>query len=996
MEKDYSVLNLGCAHCGSKIEEALNRVDGIELAVLNFPMRKLKIIGDCSDEMLEKINAVADEIEPGTEIVPYVGKKTVQFEIKNLDFAAHGTDIEEAVKKLDGVESASLDYSTMRMKVTGMISEELITRMNQAADEVCQGVEIVRYSVRGSQRKSRLKEIVEEIEETNALLEARENHSEHHEHDEHEHHHGEHCDCGHDHDEHKHHHDEHCDCGHDHGEHHHDEHEHSDIHVVSSHKHEGYEEYEVTIGGGHIPERRYEAEYENSHELTQQHCEEEEYVDEYKEILGDMYNDDPIPIRKRAMPASEEKVGKYERVAEENKTEEQHEELEHKPAAHEKEPDLVSELVPESEMKSSEKEDEPKEPTEERVFAMPEPAEEKSDSVPFEVAELLVGAEVFIAALVSSKMGWYTPVTIGLFVLAYLILGINVLKATLKNIKAGNFFNENLLMTIATIGAFALGEYPEAVGVMLFFRIGELFEHHAVAKSRKAITSLSELQVDEADVLEDGEFVRMPADEIEKGDIIRVKVGERIAADGIVESGKTKLDTSAVNGEPVPLTVRKGDPVYSGCINLSEVMTIKTTAPASESMMSKIAAAVEDASASKPKIDRFITRFSKVYTPIVILIAVLTAIVPSILTGEWQKWVYAALTFLVISCPCALVLSVPLAYFSGIGAASKMGILFKGGDSVEALAKVKTVAFDKTGTLTNGTFTVTQVQTFGVLSNRHLLRICGSCEIASTHPVAESIVAYCKKNDLKLGTPETISEVAGRGVEAEVSGRTVLCGNEKMMEEYGVPIPKGQPADGGSVVYIAIDGKAEGRIVVADTIKKSSHEAVKALNAMGIHTALLTGDKNENARIAAKKLGIETAKGELLPDEKLKEIETLRSVYGPVMFVGDGINDGPVLAGADVGGAMNNGSHLALEAADAVFMNPELTAVVNSKKLADKTQRIAFENITFALIIKAAVLVLGFIGLPSMWFAVFADSGTAMLLILNSIRNLSTKGYIKE
>ena len=251
MEKDYSILNLERANCGAKIEEALNRLEGMEIAILNFPMKKLKVIGDCSDDMLEKMNEVAYEIEPGSEIVPYVEKKTVQFEIKNLDFAAHGTDIEEAVKKLDGVESASLDYSTMRMKVTGMISEELITRMNQAADEVCQGVEIVRYSVRGSQRKSRLKEIVEEIEETNALLEARENHSEHHEHDEHEHHHGEHCDCGHDHDEHKHHHDEHCDCGHDHGEHHHDEHEHSDIHVVSSHKHEGYEEYEVTIGGGH-------------------------------------------------------------------------------------------------------------------------------------------------------------------------------------------------------------------------------------------------------------------------------------------------------------------------------------------------------------------------------------------------------------------------------------------------------------------------------------------------------------------------------------------------------------------------------------------------------------------------------------------------------------------------------------------------------------------------------------------------------------------------
>ncbi|MBR1824001.1 MAG: cadmium-translocating P-type ATPase [Ruminococcus sp.] len=975
MEKDYSILNLDCAHCGAKIEEAINKLSGVELAVLNFPMKKIKVIGDCSDELLEKMNQVASDIEPGSQIVPYMEKKTKQFEVRNLDFAAHGTEIENAIKALDGVESAVFDYSTMRIKVTGIISEELITRMNIAADKAVSGVEIVPYSVRGTQRKSRLQEIVDEIEENTP----------HHDEHEHHHEHGDHCGCGHDHDEHHHEHEEH--------EHHHASHEkhESSVRVVNSHKHEGYEEYEVTLGGYAAAER----EYEDKDELTEQHCEDEEYVDEYKEILGDMYNADPIRIKKRAMPDSEKTVGRYERTEEEHEhTEKPHEdeELIRKPAAHEKEPDLVSELVPESEMKAPVKEDIPKA---EIPFTMPETAKEKSDSVPFEVAELLVGIEVFVAALISRKMGWFMPVTIALFVISYLILGINVLKATVKNIKAKNFFNENLLMTIATIGAFALGEYPEAVGVMLFFRIGELFENYAVARSKKAITSVSELQVEEADVLVDGEFMRIPSEEIEKGDILRIKVGERIAADGIVESGKSKLDTSAVNGEPVPLTVRKGDMVYSGCINLSEVITLRTVDSASDSMISKIARAVEDASASKPHIDRFITRFSKVYTPIVIAIALLTAIVPSIITGDWHKWVYAALTFLVISCPCALVLSVPLAFFSGIGAASKLGILFKGGDSIEALAKVKAVAFDKTGTLTNGTFTVTQVQTFGVLSNRHLLRICGSCETASTHPVAESIVEYCRKNDLKLGTPEKVTEVVGRGVEAEVSGRTVLCGNEKMMEEYGVPIPKGQPADGGSVVYIAIDGKAEGRIVVADTIKKTSHEAISALNAMGIHTAMLTGDKNENARIAGKKLGVQSVKGELLPDEKLKEIEELRTVYGPVMFVGDGINDGPVLAGADVGGAMHTGSHLALEAADAVFMNPEPTAVVNSKKLADKTQRIAYENIVFALVVKAAVLVLGLLGMPSMWLAVFADSGTAMLLILNSIRNLSVKGYLE-
>ncbi|MBP7185628.1 MAG: cadmium-translocating P-type ATPase [Ruminococcus sp.] len=984
MEKDYSILNLDCAHCGAKIEEAISKLEGVEMAILNFPLKKIKVIGDISDDTLRRMNETASDIEPGVEIVPVAEKKTKQFEIKNLDCAHCGAKIEEAISQLDGVDSALLNYPLKKLKVTGVITEELITLMNRTANSIEPGVEITPYSSRESQRRSRIKEIIKEIDE-----EAPPTHShEEHDHDEH----GEHCDCGNDyHDDHDHEH-------HDHDHHEHDEHDHSrPIHRKTS---EGYEEFEITLGAHSHGEH----EYHGKHEAAQQICEDQDIVDEYKEILGDMYNDEPIPIRKRAVPADEIPVGKYELIHDEHEHEHTHEHHEHeedelipKPAAHEKEPDLVSELVSESEMKSAKEDILPADEHFSEPFAdIADETEEKSDSVPISLLGLILGAEAFIAALVCDKVVGFMPVAIGLYIAAYLLLGINVLKATVRNIKAKNFFNENLLMTIATIGAFALGEYPEAVGVMLFFRIGELFEDYAVNKSRKAITAVSELKVEEADVLVDGEFVRIPADEIQKGDILRIKVGERIAADGIVESGKSRIDTSAVNGEPVPVTVRAGDKILSGCINLSEGITIRTTASADESMIAKIAEAVEDASASKPKIDRFITRFAKVYTPIVIVIALLTAIIPSIITGDWHKWVYAALTFLVISCPCALVLSVPLAYFSGIGAASKLGILFKGGNSIEALAKVKAIAFDKTGTLTNGTFTVTQVQTFGVLSNRHILRICGSCEIASTHPVAESIVAYCKKNKLKLGTPEKIQEIPGRGIEAEVSGRTVLCGNEKMMQEYNVPIPKGQPADGGSVVYVAVNGKAEGRIVVADTIKKSAAEAMKDLTAMGIHTAMLTGDKNENARIAGKKIGVEIVKGELLPEDKLHAIEEMRSVYGPVMFIGDGINDGPVLAGADVGGAMQTGSHLALEAADAVFMNPEPTAVVNSKKLADKTQSIAYQNIVFALIIKAAVLVLGLLGLPSMWFAVFADSGTAMLLILNSIRNLSIKGYKTE
>lgn len=409
-------------------------------------------------------------------------------------------------------------------------------------------------------------------------------------------------------------------------------------------------------------------------------------------------------------------------------------------------------------------------------------------------------------------------------------------------------------------------------------------------------------------------------------------------------------------------------------------------------MISKIAQAVEDASASKPKIDRFITRFAKVYTPIVIAIALATAIIPSLITGDWSKWVYSALTFLVISCPCALVLSVPLAYFSGIGAASKIGILFKGGNAVEALAKVKAIAFDKTGTLTNGSFTVTEIKPYADISEEQLLAICGSCEQSSTHPVAESITDHCRSKNITLTEPDSASEIAGQGISAVVSGKKVLCGNERLMHENNIPVPN-EKLPVGSIVYAAVDGKIAGRIVVSDTVKKSSASAISQLKAMGVKTFMLTGDKSENADAMAKQLGIDSAKGDLLPDGKLAEIERIRKENGAVMFVGDGFNDGPVLAGADVGGAMQSGSDLALEAADAVFMNSEPEAVVKAKKISDKTLRISYENIIFALAVKAVVLVLGLVGHPNMWLAVFADSGTAMLLILNSIRALNTKKY---
>ena len=618
---------------------------------------------------------------------------------------------------------------------------------------------------------------------------------------------------------------------------------------------------------------------------------------------------------------------------------------------------------------------------------------EKSEmrSLKKEIALLISGIFMYVAAIVSEHFIHLNILSIVLFIAAYLILGYRVLIATFKNISKGNIFNENFLMTVATVGAFILGEYSEAVGVVLFFKIGGIFEDFAVNKSRRAITAAADLKVDEVDLLCDGEFIRTRSENIKVGDVIRVKAGERIAVDGIVESGETRLDTSAVNGEPVPVTARKGEKVMSGYINTSEVITVRATASAGDSMISKIADAVENAASSKPKIDRFITRFAKVYTPVVLIIALLTATIPSIFTGEWSKWIYTALTFLVISCPCALVLSVPLAYFSGIGAASKHGILFKGGNALEALGKVKTVAFDKTGTITNGSFSVTNVKAYGDYSNEQILSLCGTCEASSTHPVAVSIVKYCNENKISLTESERVKEYSGRGVSAEIQGKQILCGNLRLMEENGVEIPNTEEKIMGSVVYISVDNEICGRITVSDSLKEKSSEAIRRLNELGIKTAMLTGDKNENAQIVAEQLKIDYTKGELTPEEKLNEIGIIREKYGAVMFVGDGINDGPVLAGADVGAAMQNGSDLALEAADAVFMNSELDSVVLSKKIADKTMRISWENIIFALAIKAAVLIFGLLGHPSMWFAVFADSGTAMLLILNSIRALRTK-----
>ncbi|MDD7185284.1 MAG: heavy metal translocating P-type ATPase [Oscillospiraceae bacterium] len=602
------------------------------------------------------------------------------------------------------------------------------------------------------------------------------------------------------------------------------------------------------------------------------------------------------------------------------------------------------------------------------------------------IISLAVGTVLFICALIISDFAESNYFSLILYLLSYLILGYKIIISAFKNIFRGNLFDENFLMTIATVGAICLGEYSEAVGVVLFFNIGSLFEHYAVEKSRKEISSAVDLKVEKSEVLRDGEFISIDSDEIKIGDIIRVRTGERISVDGIVKSGETLLDTSAINGEPMPISVKSGDKVISGYINTKSAIEIEATETAKNSMLSKIAEAIENASDSKPKIDRFITRFSKVYTPIVIALAVFTAIVPSLITGNWNYWIYTALTFLVISCPCALVLSVPLAYFSGIGKASKNGILFKGGNSLEMLNKIKAVAFDKTGTVTKGIFTVTECRPYGEFSEMELLSLCGSVESMSSHPVAVSIANYCREKNITLSEVANAEEIAGMGIKTD----NILCGNEKLMNKYGISVDI-KPEHSGSVVYTAYNNKLCGYVLVSDSVKENSAKAVKSFKDMGIKTFMLTGDKAQNAEMTADKVGIDNVYSELLPSEKLEKVQEIREKFGNVMFIGDGINDAPVLAGADVGGAMQNGSDLALESADVIFMKSDLQSAVIAKEIADKTAVITKQNIIFALAIKFAVLVLGLFGIANMWFAVFADSGTAMLLVLNSIRILFSK-----
>ena len=579
--------------------------------------------------------------------------------------------------------------------------------------------------------------------------------------------------------------------------------------------------------------------------------------------------------------------------------------------------------------------------------------------------------------------------TIATYALAYLLLGSSIIKAAVSNIIHGRMFDETLLMVIATTGAFAIGDFAEAVGVMLFNRIGETLEEKASHRSRSQIMEAIDLRPQTVQKIDSqGIVTEIPAGDAAIGDSISIRVGDRIPLDGIVSHGESLVDTSAITGEPVPVLYKTGDSILSGGVNTSGVLTIRVTHVLAESMVSKILRSVEEAADHKPHMDRFITRFARIYTPIVVVIAVLTALIPSLVTGQWHHWIYIALTFLVISCPCALVLSVPLAFFAGIGAASKEGILFKGGSSIEALNRVKAVVMDKTGTVTQGNFVVQTIHPVHNLTEEDLLRLCASAEKHSAHPIAQSLVHEAEARKLHAITATDVKEIAGKGIAARIDDHTVLCGNYALLAENGVEIPKLPVSDYGTELFAAVDGVFVGTIIISDTLKEDAVQAIKQIHALNAKTAMLTGDSHEAAAYIAGKTAIDEVRAKLLPQDKVTAMLDLRKQYGPVLYVGDGINDAPVLAGADVGAAMGSGTDAAVEAADVVFLNSRVLAIPKAMELARHTQQIAWQNVIFAIGVKSIILVAGLIGYASMWAAVFADTGVAMLCVMNSMRLL--------
>lgn len=860
-------------------------------------------------------------------------KKTYEF--KNLGCAHCAGKMEEKIAKLPDVESVNLSFPMKKMYIETS-REDLLPEIQKICTNIEPDVIVTEVTQKSGKRKQHIEENV---------------HGDSHAHE--EHHHKEHCGCGceeHEHDEHEHHHhhDEHCDCGCD------DEHEH--------------------------------------HHHHDDHCDCGCCDDD------DDDDDEPIATAANRQGNGQSTVFIVEKLGCAHCAGKMEEQISHLPGVEAVNltfatkqlrvwSDDAKSLLPQiQDICTSIEPDVKVVVRENTVRAQKEAKKAKENSEDNrEFLELGAGIILFIAGKVlESSKPTYSAIC---FILAYLILGIKIVWTALKNISKGQIFDENFLMSIATIGAFAVGEYAEAVGVMMFYRIGELFEEKAVERSRSQIMDVIDMRPEVVNLVDEHDDVTViDAEEAEIGDILLVRPGDRIPLDGVITDGETMIDTSPVTGEPVPVSASVGTDVTSGCLNTSGVIKIKVEKVLEESMVTRIMDSVENAAASKPKMDRFITRFSRVYTPFVVILALATAIIPSLVTGNWNHWVYTALTFLVISCPCALVLSVPLAFFSGIGAGSKMGILFKGGAALETLKDITSVVMDKTGTITKGNFKVQDVITLGNVTKNEVLSLAASCEESSTHPIGKSIMEAAKEENISYKTPENAKEIAGHGSVITVDGSEILAGNKKLMAQYHVTGDYPETTSYGTEVFLAKDGILIGAIVIADTLKDDAKSAIASLKAQNLHTVMLTGDSETTANAIAQETGIDEVYSRLLPDEKLAKLQEQRSKHGAVMFVGDGINDAPVLAGADCGAAMGSGADAAIEAADVVFMTSSVEAIPQAIFIGKKASTIAWQNVVFALAIKALVMILGLLGFANMWMAVFADSGVAMLCVLNSIR----------
>jgi len=619
---------------------------------------------------------------------------------------------------------------------------------------------------------------------------------------------------------------------------------------------------------------------------------------------------------------------------------------------------------------------------------------------------ILITAAMLVALYIIPVTGW---LRLALYLTAYLVIGYDILKKAGQGIVNGRVFDENFLMAVATVGAFALaiyeksGDYNEAIAVMLFYQIGELFQSYAVGKSRKNISALMDIRPDYANIEQDGQLVQVDPDEVAIGTVIVVQPGEKVPIDGVVTEGSSTLNTSALTGESLPRDAREGDEVISGCINMTGVLKIRTTKAFGESTVSKILELVENSSSRKSRSEDFIAKFARIYTPVVCYSALALAIIPPVIRlvggmdGQWEQWIYRALTFLVTSCPCALVVSIPLSFFAGIGGASHEGILIKGSNYLETLSQVKTVVFDKTGTLTKGVFEVTAVH-HSDMDEQKLLEYAALAECASSHPISKSLQkAYGKAIDRSRVTG--IQESSGHGVTAKVDGKLVAAGNARLMAKLGLTVP--DVPQTGTIVHVAIDGKYAGYLLISDVVKPHSAQAIKGLKQAGVRkTVMLTGDAEPVAKAVSAELGIDEYHAGLLPGDKVDQIEKLLAAKKPkemLAFVGDGINDAPVLSRVDVGIAMGAlGSDAAIEAADVVLMDDDPAKIALAMRIARRTKSIVYQNIVFALAIKAACLLLGALGIANMWAAIFADVGVMVLAVLNATRALYTKNLTQK